>query len=388
MNASRRVREFAAQVSSEWVSIRLAAQGLELLGWVFLARSFAAADVGELAVALLILRFLGLVADWGAPFGGVRLVARQGASSEIAGLILGRRRLTAGVGTVAVVTLLWIEPELFPLVGVLLYRGANQDWIALGRGLRARAALPPLIGGAGFVLAAVAGGTTGRFALLVGGFQIAALGTSLAMNRVVTAAASIGPALRDGKWIAIVMIADQIYQSSDVLFLGALAGAADAGIYAVLYRIPAGWIAIVGLLSAGWLRTAVENTTTLGRATRTDPRTLLVRSGTVAAIFLPLAGLTAWFAIPTILGAEFAPHRDVALALIGVAAVATVTGPLSVAFMASRPDRLLAIATVATAAGNLVGNYFFIRAWGMMGAAVATLLAFSCLALFFWWQLD
>src|SRR3546814_19538224 len=56
--------------------------------------------------------------------------------------------------------------------------------------------------------------------------------------------------------MTLAILGDQLYQSSDVFLIGLLLGAEEAGIYATLYRFPAAWVALVGLLSSGWLRSA------------------------------------------------------------------------------------------------------------------------------------
>ena len=165
------------------VLLRLVGQALEFVGWAIVARRLGAHAFGTLAIPFTIARYGGLIADWGTSISGPRDVARSGgrvAASRI------RHRQWIGLGLTAASVILLVASgrgALAPLGGVILARGINRDWVALGRHQMIRAGLPTLIQGACLATGALAAESTPRAASAIGAAYAVAGLVSMGCNR-------------------------------------------------------------------------------------------------------------------------------------------------------------------------------------------------------------
>jgi O-antigen/teichoic acid export membrane protein len=357
--------------------LRLTAQAAEFAGWILLARRVSPDLVGEVTVAYLVARYAGLTADWGAAFGGTRLVARDPSDPRIAALVRRRHLLTAvAVVAVAIGLVASGNGELAPLVGVTLYRGSNREWLAVGRGLHLAAGVPPVLGSIGFVGAGLVASTPGEAAVWIGSAQAIGMLVSWSTTKVPTPSASPDVAAPGG-WLTVVTLSDQLYISTDTVLLATLRSAREAGIYATLYRIPAAWVAVVGLVALG----------SLPHVARSDDGheqlRVALRRGAVLGGGLLLVSPSLLLIVPAILGPPFTDEGGVAALLVLAMAMASFVAPLAVLFVARRPDHELALASLGAGVVNVVANLVFVPHFGMTAAACSTIAAYLCLGGFY-----
>jgi O-antigen/teichoic acid export membrane protein len=374
------------RVSAPFVVLRVVSQGSEFLAWVVVARALTTAEVGTLAMAYLVCRYAGIAADWGAPFVGVRLVAKSPDDPDVAGLQRFREVLSLGLAATLALGLAIVAPSTTPLALVALYRGANRDWIALGSGRNVAAGVPAFLAGVGTLTSAMVAGTPSAFATGTGLSFVVAAGVSIVANPLQGPRSRWRSAFHAGGWMVVVVLTDQLYVSSDVLLLGALRSADDAGVYSTLYRFPSALLALVALVSHGWLRTAAQETDDPRRGVDLAER---ARRGGAAAGALVLASTPfIWWLVPRILPPEFSDHRDVLVILMLGAALATFAAPLSTVYMTRHSDQRLAQVSLLIGMLNLAGNLAAIPVAGMAGAAATTAASYMLLAGFYSWSLN
>jgi O-antigen/teichoic acid export membrane protein len=383
--AGRRLRAFAGRVSAGWIALRILAQGSEFGAWILLAHRLPIHTLGELAIAYLVCRYAGLIGDLASPFAGVRAVARRDPPPDIAALVVMRERLSAALVLLTGAGLLLIAPRLAPLALVVLFRGSDRDWIALGNGRQLRAGVPPALAAGSLVVAAVACDTPLAIALVIGVGHVVAVALSRWLNRGIAAPSDLRAAVARVAPMTVVVVSDQFYQSSDVLLVGALIGTSSAGIYSTLYRFPAAWLAIVGLLTSGWLRTATE------RSLSSDGHAANVRlalsSVRVALASVVLLAPAVWFGLPLLLGSPFDHHRVTALILVAAAVTGSAAAPMATVYFTAHSDAALARVNLVIAAVNVGGGLVLIPWLGINGAAIMTLLAYLGIATFYFTRL-
>lgn len=358
------------------VALRLLGQALEFLAWVVLARRLPAEVLGELTVVFLACRYGGLLADWGARYSGMRHVA---AGLPLAGLRpLQRRRqhLTAALAVVFLIGALSAEATaLLPLLAVLLQQGLNRDWISLGRRRMFAAGLPMFLqGGALLLMVLVLPAEPFPVAVALGVAYAAALGVSLHINPPPADDDEPTAAARVPGWMVVAVLADQALATLDVFLLALLISAADAGMYAAVYRLPNAWLAVVGLVSACSIPAAVASLAA-------DPGAVHRRRGRLLRQGLAAGGLTltgvpvVLVTVPALFGEGYARASVTAAVLVGASAVVTLTAFLIPSYLSVVPDERYARAQLSAAGINLGLNLLLIPWLGMVGAATATLLA-------------
>jgi O-antigen/teichoic acid export membrane protein len=277
--------------------------------------------------------------------------------------------------------LLVVSPRLAPLALVILFRGSDRDWIALGRGQQLRAGIPPVVGAGSLVVAAVACDTVLAISLVIGLGHLAAVVLSRGLNRVDAAPSGLGAAARRSAPLTVVVLGDQLYQSSDVLLVGAILGTSSAGIYSTLYRFPAAWLAIVGLLTSGWLRTATEQS--LDAEGHEANVRLALRCVRVALASVVVLAPIVWFGIPLLLGSPFDDHRGTALILVAAAVIGSAASPMATVYFTAHSDLALARVNLTIAAVNVLGGLVLIPWLDIDGAATMTLVAYLGIAAFY-----
>lgn len=366
--------------SAVWVGLRGTAQLTEFVGWVLLAAQLGAADVGRLVTVYLVCRYGGLLSDWGAAFGGTRLVARDPEDGRIRALVRHRRRMTAAVSvTLAVGFTLAGHVEALPLIGVTVYRGTNREWLALGRGEQAAGGLPPLVASMGFVIAAGISESAAEAALFIGLAQGAGTLLSLLLTRLPNRSGARGRGL-DG-WLTVLTLGDQLYISSDTLVLALLISSEAAGVYSTLYRFPAALLAAFSLVALGSLP-SIARTSDLTATLRRIGRIGLMMAGT---ILLALPGFQ--LALTVVVGRPYSDELPV-LALLTVSlSIAALVAPLTILFVVQRSDKELALLSAGVGAGNVLANLVLVGHYGMLGAAATTLTSYLVLAGYMWFTL-
>ncbi|MDQ1423334.1 MAG: hypothetical protein QOD72_832 [Acidimicrobiaceae bacterium] len=350
-------------------------QGAEFVGWVLLARRLGAHSFGLLTVAVLVCRYGGLIADWGASIRGVRDVADGRHPAAVRAL---NRRRTRAASVLAVAYLVGAaaagQPRLMPLVVMLLCIGLNRDWIALGREKGARSGFPAFVQGlvmmgAAFVSSASQPALAPTLAYAVG------LGLSILLNRLPPVAPG-GETFIDG-WMLMAVLANQVLSSADTFLIAVFLSTSSAGIYAAVYRIPNGWLALLVIIRGGLLPLA----TTIRRdhpEQFAGLRRSSLRWSARGAIGLVVLIPVFYMAIPIVFGHQYDSGRWPAVVLLGSTAVATAGAPLHHLYLAFGDDRPYAWYLFGAAGLNVALNVVLIPLFGLMGAASATLAA-NCL---------
>jgi O-antigen/teichoic acid export membrane protein len=371
------------------VALRLLGQVLEFLAWVVLARRLPAEVLGELTVAFLACRYGGLLADWGARYSGMRHVAAGLPLAGLRPLLRRRRHLSAVLG---VVFLIWAlgtgTAVLLPLLAVLLQQGLNRDWISLGQRRMFVAGFPALLqGGVLLLLVAVLPAHPFPIALALGVAYATALVVSLRVNPSPSAEPGPTAAARVPGWMVVAVLADQALATLDVFLLALLASSADAGMYAAVYRLPNAWLAVVGLISASSIPAAAASLSA-------DPTAVHQRRGRLLRRGLAAGGLTltgvplVFLTVPALFGEDYARAAAAAAVLVGASAVVTLTAFLIPSYLSVVPDGRYARAQLSAAGINLGLNLLLIPDLGMLGAAIATLVAQLVLFTLVWWSLS
>jgi O-antigen/teichoic acid export membrane protein len=380
LTARRSLGRRWSATAAPYLAIKGAGQAAEMVGWVILARRLGAHSFGILAVAALVCRYGGLIADWGASISGVREVAQGDRWGAVVALERRRRRSALPLAAIYVVAAIVTgHPGSVILVTILLSIGLNRDWVALGREQGARSAFPTLVQGTVLLVLATVGPTSVP-TLAASAAYAASLGLSLLLNRL--------PRPGTGRyevdsWMMVAILSNQVLSTADTFLLASLASASLAGVYAAVYRLPNGWLALLVILRGGMLAMA---TTTL----RDDPREFLqlrrasLRWCLAGAVALVAAIPLAFVAIPIVFGPAYRSGQWPAVLLLLATAIATAAAPLHHLFLAFGNDRPYGLYLLSAAALNVVANLVLIPVAGMMGAAAATVLANAFFAVVLW----
>lgn len=362
-------------------ALRIFGQGTEFAGWVLFARALGTSHFGVLSIAFLACRYAGLVADWGASFRGPRDVA-AGWNTTVRRLVGTRARLAVVLSLAAVAVCVAAGyPELAPIAAVTLNLGLVRDWIALGRAQGVRAGIPSALQGALVLAGALLVTSIGAAAIGVGAaYGVAALG-SIALNPL-PHGSGVDPVGING-WSLLAVLSNQVSSTADVFLLGVLRSASAAGIYAAVYRLPNAWIALLGMVLAGFLPLVT-------RALHEDRdryRSLLHRSLRVsraAAVLLLLLAIPAYFLVPVLFGSAYDDGQLPLLILMLSTVAVTLAAPLHAYVQAPGADRRYATILTTGAIVNIVVNLVLIPIAGLAGAATATLATQVFVSLLLW----
>jgi O-antigen/teichoic acid export membrane protein len=353
-----------------FASGRAFAQGIELVGWVLIARHLATSEFGQLMVAFLACRYLGIVGDWGGAVRGPRDVAA--ASSAVSSLLSMRVRASLGLGLAyAVACVLFGHWPLACLGLVVVGRGIARDWVALGRERGIRASLPGVMQGVGVLaVGLVRVPFVGYYAAGVGCAYFGACLLSMALNRL--APTTTAAKARSGfPWLIMLGVADQVSASGDVFLLAALTSTAVAGVYSAVYRIPNAWISVIGMLASASIPLSLRQLKGGPATARMVWNRLAIgaAAGSVLLLLTPLLTRS----VVTLFGSAYASGAGpLGILLIATAAI-TVSVPLQPLLVAQARDRYLAAVTAAGMVVNVATNLALIPFYGAMGAATATL---------------
>ena len=165
-----------------------------------------------------------------------------------------------------------------------------------------------------------------------------------------------------------------IINISDRYLIALLIGNATTGIYAVANKIPTVLFTVANTFSSAWQLSA------LAEQTRAEKERFFSNVYAVYSViaFVVASGVILTAQISTRLLA--APGYYAAWRYVPVLTLATTFACLgsflSSIYMAEQRSTATFATTMLGAACNLVGNFFLIRYWGSMGAAVSTLLSY------------
>ena len=168
-------------------------------------------------------------------------------------------------------------------------------------------------------------------------------------------------------------MANQLLLELDVVLIGALSTAGNAGIYAAAYRIPNALntlIALSLLTALPHITQTAGNDSALFAATLRRSRRVAAIAGVTSALVLSAPAAAA---VPLIFGAEFRSGGASAAVLTLGVCVALMAAPLHPLYLSRGSDKSYGLALTVAAALNLILNVLFIPAFGLPGAASATL---------------
>ena len=361
---------------------RVFGQAAEFGGWVVLARRLGATGFGRVAVAFLVCRYAGLLADWGASLRGVIEVAAERGGGSIRALV--RRRSTVTAALVAAYVggaILSGSARLAPMAVVIACLGLSRDWLSLGQERGLRSAIPVAVQGASILAAALVLPVTRHPALPVAIGYGAAVVLSIALNRLPDGPR--GRVVGLDAWMLLAIMSTQVMSTLDTILLAALRSTHEAGVYAAIYRLPNGWVALLIIVMYGLLPVVT-------RSLRDDPASIgalrrsLLRWSLPASLALLALAPAAYVLVPHVFGSSYSDGRVAVVLLIVATAMQTAAVPLHSLYLARGTDRGYAGFITVAAGANVVANLALIPRFGMEGAAVATIVANGLLAVALW----
>lgn len=362
-----------------------------------LTRLLTPSDYGQTATAVVVSTVLSILGAAGLPEAASR---RYFAGPD--GPALARRLLLSMVGLAVLVagiieltSLLWAPALSLRHAGIIrvailggaagaallgvqaLLRVQERAWAFLMVALIAAA------GGQGLGVAATAviGTPTAYVAGLVIGIAVAA-GLGLALiggwRRGPAPRAELSSALGIGLPLVAHSVAVSMLVSIDRIVIGGVLGLAAAGRYAVAYAVGGIGVALVTAINQAWMPLLLS----VPEADRwpvleATSRTIHVLAAGAAAVLALLAPLGLLLAAP----ASYHRGKLVAVAAIVAASAlpyATCGTYFQIVFLSGR-TRVMAIAAPISAGLNIVANLILLPAIGLVGAAVATLVAYGAL---------
>ena len=413
--------------------IRGASAGVLLTGFntlatfgtaVLLARALGAEHYGIYAYAISWITLLGVFAKAGIDQVMVRNIAVYHQAHDWAhirgmlrfGLVLvSAAGVLCALGAAALAGLLhadapamrnalWIACLLLPLQALAVPLGAAQS----GLHQVVNAQLPGLlvvplifllgIGGA-YLLPGSAGFTADQaLAIRIGavgiGLGVAASLLHRGLRRAGRPASLPTPAYEAGQWwrsaMPMVLMGSMfmVNANADILMLGAMAGAREAGVYKVATRGAELLTLSIGIISTP-LGPVIARLSAAGR--RQELQRVIRYVAWLA--FLPTALLGAFFLwkgnlFLSIFGTEFAGQdANSALAILTLGQLIHIAvGPVGLLLLMSGREKDAALSLMTGAVLNVLLNAVLIPMWGVEGAAVATALStsvFACTLLYF-----
>lgn len=242
------------------LSVRIAGLALQFLLAVMVARALGQTGYGVFASAAAFAAVISAISCFGLPMLLTRELSRQGDTARIADTLHGHLRAGAVLTvatSVAVALAMVAAPELTPMLVVstclfvpLVFAQFRQS-AALAFKPSSIALAPEQIAAPvlSLVLLGLSGGFSGRSIAAVAGITATAgiVSTLIASPRLihqalsgsVTGATALVPLLSQGLPFFLAQFPRLLFANADILIIGFLLGAADAGIYALASRIAA-----------------------------------------------------------------------------------------------------------------------------------------------------
>lgn len=353
------------------------------------ARRVGPANLGAYNVILAIITFLSLPISFGITNLGLRDVAQHpDRVREITGEILVLQLILAVASYLLLIALApLISPtdaaeRLLPIVALYLFTGTSFEWTLQALGRMRMIAVARMTGQVVFgalVPFLVVSGFEGveRYAwLMVAGFAIKHVLTSVflvkaaGVPRFRVTRAALWRRFRASTSMNLASVMAQAYGTMDLILLGYLSTATDAGFYSAAYRLPSAILTFSG----AWSGVVFPHSAALAAGDRRTLRGHASLMLSLTALFaLPLAACAPFVAhglMVAMFGAKFAPAGTTfALCTLGLA-IALVDVTLVSLVLALGGDRIYARAMGITAVFNILLNIPIILAFGRNGAAI------------------
>ncbi len=356
------------------------------------ARALGPAAFGSLGFGIAILSYFGLVVGMGTDLNGTREIARDDSlAPKAVGTALAFRMVMAMV-LLVVLYVLTLTVEIDPVVkSVLLIQGIGMFAIAISVEFvfQARQRMGVLavrqIAASAVGLAAVVFLVAAPADIFIAAAIPVAVNVLMALALLAVLANHAGPLfsfdfayarkfLKRSAPVALMAVLTTVYINLDIVILGFLRPQAEVGLYVAAARL-----GVFGIVFCNILHNAFLPALAAARDV-TEERTALAGHFATALQFLgwPIAVFGALFAGPIIevlFGADYsAAAVSMSILMINVAFFhLTVAG--STPLLAWNCDRPVLMTLIAGAGLNVVLNFILIPAFGIEGAAVATLIA-------------
>lgn len=184
-------------------------------------------------------------------------------------------------------------------------------------------------------------------------------------------------------FILIIDLANKLNYSTDAIVVGAFLGTSAVAIWAVAQRLIEIVQRITDQLNAVLFPVVVDSST----VERLDRLQKILIQGTrlSLAMVVPLAtvlGLTARTLVLVWVGPQFAASVDVIYILSVVVALRVGNSTSAVILKGADLHKFLAFSNLSMAVGNLVLSILLVRAYGLIGVAVGTLIPMIVMAMF------
>jgi O-antigen/teichoic acid export membrane protein len=375
-------------------STSLFTQAIALVAIAFVTRRIGPAELGSYTVALAIVTFIGLPQTQGMTMVGTRDVAQNPSRvREIAGEVLIVQLMIAVVGFIVIVLLAPVlapnasMQALLPIVAVFLFTGTSFEWVMQALGRMREIAVARVVGQVAYGLAVpvlVTRGLEGAriFAwLMIAGLAIKHLILDyymirrVGMPRLRISRRALRRRVSGSVAIGYTSVIAQIYGTIDQIMVGYFSSAADAGLYAVAYRIPNA----VGTFAGSWGSAVFPHSAHLAVNDRQRLRADCARMMSAVALFaLPLAACTPFIAhdlLAAAFGAQYGAGA-VAFSLLTVTiSIGLMNGTFALALRGMGKDRFFAGGATLTMLVNVIINLIAIPLYGRNGAATASIIS-------------
>jgi O-antigen/teichoic acid export membrane protein len=387
---------FPFLVDSGYATLTAGSAALLLVLLTIAGRFLSADDYGRFSYAVALTTIVETIMDLGLSQVTVRSVARdKGSADRLFPQVLGLKIMWVAIGLalLGVVTpILRTDPVVIKLCYALGLSSAVRSYLLTARGLLQglqRFDLEAIVVVSDRVLLLVAGsaalsagyGLFGLAAAFVGSRLLMLCAVQILLRRVVT---TVRPAFDRAIWrdvqsaalpLGFFMIALNTYTYIDTVILGLMRTDAEVGWYAASYRVYEGLTYAPSILAA----VLTPRLSYLFSHDRAAHRALLTRALLASLALGVLLGGGAVLAARPIITLLFgAPYAAAALPLqilAGGALFVFATWILHAAAISTNLDRRLLLTTIAGLGANVILNIALIPAYGINGAAWATVLA-------------
>jgi len=380
------------------IGVLTIAQGLSLACGVataaLLGRALGPAAYGILGFGTACLSFLGIAATVGTDTYGVREVARDpGRAALIAGRVMGLRLVLAAAAFGLFVAFVLVQGRPAPEIAVLVVQGMGVFIVALALDYAFQGVQRMEVNGARQV--ATAGLTLAGVALLVRvpGDVIWAAGVILAAGLLAVAGVlalarrtlgriSVRIARREWRGIlavslpmAVSGVTYTLISNTDMVMLGLMRSNPEVGLYAAAFRITA-----VGLVPGGLILTVffpiLATAFRAGPAVMNERASALSRAVMMAGAPVCVGGMVfADLLLRIVYGAGFAEGAPVLAILLAGIFVWYLRAAFDSALLAWNAERTHMKIMLTGAGINVLLNLVMIPPYGVMGAAVASLIS-------------
>lgn len=362
--------------------------------YVVAARALGPRDFGAASVALNLALYFGIPANFGVAITGSRDIAREPERRrEVLAEILTLRVATGALCAAALALaapLLAADGDtrrLLPLAALTVVANSlSGEWALLGLERRGFVALTRFVGQGAYgvlVLAALGSGFSGAQNYVL--FTV----LSLLITSVLSQAASLR-AIGVGSLptiatlrrrvvsslpLGLVLVMVQVYLSLGLVVIGYLKGAAYAGQFAVAQKIPLALYGINDLWNATLFPLAARLVNTDRESLRRQIGVFVSLSVTVGAPLVAGGALLGHDLVPKLFGDEFSPAIPSFVVMLFGVALAFVTVNFVSVLVAADDERQYALAMTLGAVATLVLDLGLVPLMGILGAAVAIVIA-------------